>query len=478
MRYIALAMILATLPIFMAWIQANPKNRDNLLTLMGALVFAAGSLRVSTEIYGLGGWLGMSRGFGISPIDTIALALLFTRKRSGSGMPFTAIMIANLAALAFSIFLSPVWIASAFATWDFLRVIVVFLAVGGEMARPTAYVALLRGLAFGLIVQGGFVIQQKLSGVVQATGTLPHQNALGMMAGLVLLNLLNAMLEGQRGWIMRFGALAGAIVIAGGGSRAAIALTGAAAGVLLLLSLIRRQTPTKWGITAVGAVVMAVAAVFAMATLNARFNGGEFSTGEGHRIAMENAARAMSQDRPLGIGANTFAFVSNTQGYAERANISWAGTNRVAPVHNAYLLARAETGYQGMITYTLMLIVPTFAGLFFAFRHRRRPEDGWPLGSAVALGAVAVHSLFEFNGLVYAIQLPLLMTIAIIAGRIRAFRLAEDSADDDADGADQETAAGQSTSGLPRVPEIKVVGSGARSFGNGLPSTSPLGGRH
>src|SRR5690606_22509787 len=117
-----------------------------------------------------------------SPIDTIALALLFTRKRSGKGMPFTAIMIANLAALAFSILLSPVWIASAFATWDFLRVFVVFLAVGGEVARPTAYVALLRGLAFGLIVQCGFVIAQKLSGVVQATGTLPHQNALGMMA--------------------------------------------------------------------------------------------------------------------------------------------------------------------------------------------------------------------------------------------------------------------------------------------------------
>ncbi|HWK40730.1 MAG TPA: O-antigen ligase family protein [Croceibacterium sp.] len=475
MRYVALAVILASLPAFIAWLQSNPRNRDLALTLMGALVFATGSLRVSTDIYGMAGWTGMSTGFGLSPVDTLALALLLTRKRSGRALPFTWLIVANLAVLAFSVLLSQVWIASAFAVWDFLRVFLVFLAVGGEVARSTAYPALLRGLSIGLMVQAAYVIQQKLSGVVQATGTLPHQNALGMMAGLVLLNLLAAMLEGERSWLMKLGALAGAIVIAGGGSRAAIGFTGCAALVLIILSIARRPTPGKWGIAAAGAVVMAAAGALAMATLTDRFDGDRFVRDEGHRMAMESAARSIASDHPFGVGVNSFAFISNTQGYAERANISWAGTNRSAPVHNAYLLARAETGYQGEITFALMLFVPTVAGLVFAFRHRSRPRDGWPLGAAVALGAVSVHSVYEFNSMVYAIQLPLLMTIAIIAGAIRAFRLAQDD-ESPVSTVNHGQSADPALPAMPRIPTARMAGKVSVPDG-ALPSPSRPGSR-
>jgi hypothetical protein len=57
----------------------------------------------------------------------------------------------------------------------------------------------------------------------------------------------------------------------------------------------------------------------------------------------------MSADHWLGVGANNFVSVNNTGGYAARAGMDWGPATRSKPAHNAYLVARAETGWLGEI---------------------------------------------------------------------------------------------------------------------------------
>jgi hypothetical protein len=458
MRYVALALILLSFPLFVAWLQSMSKNRDIATMLLGALVFAGGSLQLDAAFITWPMWPGTSRGITISPSDTLALALLFTRKRNGKVLPFTWLMSAYLAVLIVSATYSRVPMASFFAVWDFSRVFLAFIVIGGELARPTAYSALLRGFSVGLIVQVGYVIEQKLSGVVQASGTMSHQNLLGMMTELVFLNLFAAMLEGERSWLVRLGALSGVVIVAAGGSRGALGLMGGATVVLMVLSLIRSRTSVKVTIAATGVAVLLAATPIAMITLKDRFGELTVTTEETQREAMERAARAISKDHPFGVGANLYTTVSNMDGYAARAGVSWFGANLTVPAHNAYLVARAELGYHGEAVFALLMLVPMAAGLAHAFRHRRERSDGWTLGPATALGAVAIHSSFEFNTYIYVVLLPLGMNIAIVASRIRAARLgklaqrsAERGPEDERRGADSHVAQ------LPRVPSMRMV---------------------
>jgi hypothetical protein len=459
MRFIALGVILVSLPLFVAWLQSAKKNRDLAMTLLGALVFAGGSLQLDASIIAWPMWAGTSRGFILSPVDTLALALLFTRRYSGKWLPMTGLMAAYLAVVFLSATHSRVFMASMFSVWDFSRAFLVFLALGGELARPTAYSALLRGFSLGLVVQAGYVIDEKLSGVVQASGTMAHQNLLGMATELVFLNLLAAVLEGERSRLVMLGILAGAIIAAGGGSRATLGLLGAASVVLIVLSLIRRSTPSKVTMAAAAGGLLLAAVPLAMLTLDERFGGLEVTTQETQRDAMELAASNMSRDYPFGIGANLYTTVANSEGYSQRAGVSWGGGNLAVPVHNAYLLARAELGYLGQAMFMLLLLMPVAFGLTHAFRNRRLRADGWTLGPAVALSALAVHSAYEFNAMVYTVQLPLAMNIAIVAGRIRASRMERARAGQRTHQKAPEAGAGRARSepGVPRLPEVPKI---------------------
>lgn len=459
MRFVALGLIPLFLPLFIVWLKNGKNNRDKAMLLLGVLVFASGSLQVDAAIITWSLWAGTSRGILVSVGDMLALALLLTRKHSGRPPPFTVIMVGYLAVLGLSVIYSRIPMASLFSVWDFMRVILAFVVVAGEVSRPTAYPALLRGLSIGLIVQAGFVVEQKLTGVVQASGTMGHQNLLGMLTELAFLSILGAMLEGQRHWLLKLGLLAGAIVVAAGGSRAALGLTGIAAALLIVLSIIRGQSPGKFAIAGAAVATLLVAAPVAMITLKDRFGDMSILTEEDQRAAMERAARAMHKDNPLGVGANLYTNTANIEGYSDRAGVTWYGNIRSVPVHNAYLLARAETGYQGEVMLILLLTIPAIAGMAHAFRRRRSPMDGWTLGPAVALAAIAAHSKLEFDALVFAVTLPVGMSIGIIAGRIRAAqfeRRTQSAGPPEAPALDDKRAA-PDVARLPRLPVARTI---------------------
>jgi hypothetical protein len=172
-----------------------------------------------------------------------------------------------------------------------------------------------------------------------------------------------------------------------------------------------------------GVLALAVAVPIGLNTLTERFGDTPFTAEEDQRAAFERAARAMAADHPLGVGANLFVSVNNLQGYADRAGVAWNFANRSAPVHNAYLLARAETGWIGEIAFAALFLIPTLSAVYLSFAERRSFGNGVVLGSGIAIAAVGIHNLFEFVAHTYDPLVLLVVNLAIVAGHIRAKRL-------------------------------------------------------
>ena len=383
---------------------------------MGALFFATGSIALDASIITWPVWPGTARGIVISFVDAIAVALLLTRRGRLSRPPFLVLCALLLIPMVIASLGATVKLASLFSIVQLLQISLLYFVLSDELKRVSAIQSVLRGIAFGLVVQAGFVGYQKLTGVVQAPGSFFHQNVLGMAAQLAAAPLLASLLEGERSKLSYAGVIAACICVAGGGSRASMAFFALALVLTLLVSLIRRTTGRKWKIVGLGVVMTALFVPLALGTLQDRFGSLKITTEDESRVAFERAARAMAEDHPLGVGPNNFVTINNTQGYAADAGIAWGGGLLDKPVHNAYLLARSESGWFGQITLFLLLTSVALAGYWTAFRDRKTPVVGIAVGSAVGVTTIALHSNYEFAWYVMELQRLFFVNAALIAG--------------------------------------------------------------
>lgn len=416
MRWLFLAIVVLSLPLLASYARKGDHQRDKLLLVLGALLWAAGTLKIDAAVITWPVWPGTSRGIIFSFVDAIAAALLITRRGRAAWPPFLILIALFAIPMIAASFVASVKMASLFSLFQYAQIIFLFVALSHELKRASAVKGLLSGLAIGLIVQSGYVIQQKLTGVVQAKGTFFHQNVLGIAVQLGVMPLFAAVLEGERSKIVYGGVIAGCICVAGGGSRAATAFFALALALTVLLSVIRRSTPRKWKIIGLSLAAAAVFVPLALGTLEARFGTREMTATDESRIAFERAATAIAADHPLGVGPNNFVTVNNTGGYAAKAGIQWGGGLLDKPVHNAYLLARSETGWAGQIALVLLLAGVALAAYRTAFRERKAPAVGIALGSAVGITTVAIHSNYEFAWYLPEVQRLFFVNAAVIAG--------------------------------------------------------------
>lgn len=423
MTFALAILILLALPAFVAMLRRYPQRRSWAFVAVGALPLLT-NLPVIGFLYGWPGWNGTVRGIGVSIVVSLSLALLMTRPRIRAPLPFWWLFGFYGFALATSIFAASLWPATLFVWWQFLSALLIFAAVGGEGHQPVVRASILGGFSLGLMYQAAFSISQKLSGVTQAPGTFGHQNILGLAIEFSLLPLFAALLGGDRRKILIAGIVAAMVCVAGSGSRATMGIVGAAIVILALASLARRATPTKFRIVSFGVVALAVFTPLAIGTLNDRFQGESFIVGDSERERFEQMARAIASDYPFGVGANQFVAVANVEGYSDRAGTGWQVANRSVPVHNAYLLARAETGWMGEFAFILMLAVPMIMALRLAFQDRRFPGGEVVLGCAIALAANMIHNTYEYATHSFEIQALLFINLGLIAAELRNRKVA------------------------------------------------------
>lgn len=422
MRFVGLALIFLSIPLLIALIGRDVRRRDLAVMAIGALMFCTGPLQITASLIAWPGWQGLSKGVILSLLDSLAIALLATRPARFNRAPFLPLIAIFAFPIVLSVTQAAVKQASLFMVFQVLQMAFFFVALSGELQRLSAIRSLLKGLSIGLIIQAGYVISQKASGMVQAPGTTGHQNILGIMVELAAIPLFAAALEGERSKLVYSGLFAAMIVVAGGGSRGTMLYFAVGAAIVLVLSLARRSTGRKWQILGLAALASVVAAPLGVMTLKERFGDTSVTSEETQRAAFERAARAMAADHWLGVGANNFVSVNNLGGYASRAGMDWGAANRSKPAHNAYLVARAETGWAGQITLVVLLAGLAAAGFRAGFQMRKQLYMGLPLGCGAAIAAAAMHSNYEYAVYLSEPQRLLFANAALIAGCMAIMR--------------------------------------------------------
>ena len=423
MRIIGLLIILLSIPVFIAWLRRYPRQRKWAYLGVGILPFVIAALNLDAALVTWPAWPGYAKGVLVSLLDALAIAILVSSRAPLKKLPFFLLFLSYLSAVALSMVVSSLPMSSFFYFFQVARVLLIFVAVASFAGNPHAIRWLSLGLALGAIFQAVVTIEQRLSGVVQAAGTMGHQNLLGLMLHFVTLPLLALLLAGERNKLIMLGVLSALIAVALGASRGTVGFAAIGIVLLLTLSLARRATSHKWKIVGFGFIALAIVAPIAMTSFQERFTIRPVNVGsDEERQAFERAAKSMWHDHPMGVGANQYVVVANSEGYSERAGVIWNWASRSANVHNMYLLAAAETGWAGVLTFIALLLIPALRGLVFAFRNRRDQRGEVVLGVSVTVMVLGLHGLYEWVFVVYHAQYVFAIALGVVAGCMRQMK--------------------------------------------------------
>ena len=424
MRFIGLAIIILALPGLYAWLRANPRHQPYVWFAIGFMPFVISTWNLDASIISWAYWPGHTKGLIVSLLDAVAVVVLLVRPKVPVSLPLRGIIIAYLLSALISVVFSGQPEAAIFYVWQLGRMLLLFFAVSSICTDPRAPQYIIAGLVCAITLQAGYAIKEKLSGVLQASGTLGHQNLLGMVTHFVLYPSLAILLAGGKRRLPYVGVAAALIVVATGASRATIGLAGAGIILLLLLSMLRRSTGHKMRIAGLGVLALALATPIALSGLEQRFETkGSIDSSNEERKAFENTAKMMLADHPMGVGANQYVVTANTQGYSDRAGVNWNYASRSAHVHNTYLLVAAETGWLGLLCFILFMTVPIFAAFRFSWADRKDPRGDLALGLGVTMTIVAIHCFFEWITVLFVVQYLFAICMGMISGLIGQRRI-------------------------------------------------------
>lgn len=417
MKWVALVLFLAMIPAVQSWMVSNPRKVHYVWSLLGFLPLVSEGWHIVIAPISWALWPGYVKGLEISPVESIAIAILLTRRSSWNDLPFKWLWISYIFALLLSMMLTAVPMASFFAAWQGARMFLVFAAVVSIARDERGPAAIITGMALGLIVNAAFAIEQRLTGTLQAVGLFSHQNIGGMATHFVALPALAMLLVNRQFTMGYYAVAAGAVIAILGASRGTIAFAAAGYAFVLIASIIQKPTSRKTSLLAGGIFALLAAAPLAMGALDRRFEAAPVDTGlYDERAAFERAARAMWSDHPFGVGANQYVNVANIQGYSEKAGVVWSMGSRSAHVHNVYLLVGAETGYIGLLCFIALIFVPMWTAFKGAWATRNSVSGGVLIGLGTVLVVVAVHSMYEWVFVKYLIQWLFAINLGMIAG--------------------------------------------------------------
>jgi O-antigen ligase len=420
-KWVFLAILVAVVLPLAGWLRRNPRETPKIWMLMGFLPFGLGEFHLYMAAISWPQWPGYVKGVEITVLDMLALAMYLSLPRAGSTIPFRLSMALYFLAVVLAVLQSPVPIAAVFYPWQIARIFLVYAVVAKACADERVVPALLTGMTIGLCFEACYAAWERFGlGVLQAGGTLGHQNFLGLISHFVTFPLLALLLAGERGWPIIAGPVTGLVIAALTVSRGTIGLLGAGYIGIFALSALRRWTARKAVILVVGVASVCALGPVIMSSFEQRFNQAETSAGyDGgydERAAFENAATSMLSDHPMGVGSNYYVVAANTGGYNTRAAVTWAAGSETANVHNVYYLVAAETGYIGLITFVLMLLRPLITAFRCGWRNRGDRRGDLLLGLGMSLLIVYIHSFFEWIFITFQAQYMFALDAGMVAG--------------------------------------------------------------
>jgi hypothetical protein len=387
---------------------------------MGVLPFVLEPLHLFMAIISWPFWPGYVKGIEVSVIDLLAVAIFISLPRDNRPAPFRVATAAYLFAVLLSFLQANVPIAALFYPAQLVRMYILFMVVARSCSVERVAPSLLQGMGIGLCFETCIVIWQRfVLGELQTGGTFGHQNGVGLVSHFVVFPFFALLLAGKRGWQPSIVPLAGIVTALLTVSRATLGLGAGGYAAVFMLSAIRKWTFRKGILGLAGVISVAVLLPLAVFSLETRFAVTPLSDDYDERAAFESAAAAMLSDRPMGIGANSYVVVANSQGYNERAGVAPTAGSFSAQVHDVYRLVAAETGYFGLLTFVLLLMQPMIVAFVWGWRNRNDMKGDILLGLGVSLLVVYIHSFFEWVFVTYYLQYFFALESGLIVGLAR-----------------------------------------------------------
>ena len=426
MKWLFLLGLLGFTPWLAIFLKANPKYLPHAGFAMGILPFLLSGLNLMASPIAWPHWSGAVKGFDISLLDSIAIAIIFATRpvriptglKVGFAIYLTGALVATFAGS------SGLRMASIFYDWQVIRSALLFVAVARAcVAHPKTAIAIFMGMGVGLGWQAIIATMQHLEGKMQAGAWFGHQNLLGMASHFAVFPAVALLVAGYYNKESLAIILSGLLVGFAGGSRATIGLFGIGLIVTLALSIWRRSTGRKTAVAG-GLLLLLVAAMPVLYTAIERRPEKVLNDSNLERQLMIKAAKMIIADHPLGIGPNRYIVVANTGGYSDRAGMAWNQANRSAPVHNTYYLVTAEFGWIGLIG--LLTIYGSL--LAYALAAIRSAPPGLHaellVGVTGTLIVMMAHSYYEWITMYFHIHYLFATCVGLLVGCRQAAVLA------------------------------------------------------
>ncbi len=358
-------------------------------------------------------------GMEVSILDFMALIALLILPTQHSPKAYYVPMLIYIFVLMLSVTQAPEPMAAFFGVWQYLRMFLIVVVVARASAYEEVPSLIYKGMMIGIVGQFIAVVWQRFGlGLPQNTGLFVHQNTLGMSVHFVLFPHLVMLLSGRKNLLYLVGSvLVMLTILIFTASRASLGMAGF--GIALTFALMALIGLTRRKIAVVGGAVLVAVMLLpvAVSTFEKRFEASPLhEDAYDERAAFNQAALFMLHDSPMGVGANHYVYAAQSMGYSDRAGVDPSEGNRRAIVHNAYMLAGAETGYLGMVAFCLMVFTPMLLAFVAGFRNHDKTEGQILLGCAIAMFVAYVHSGFEWIIFTKEIQYLLAMTFGLVIG--------------------------------------------------------------
>lgn len=412
MKWIFLLGLMILTPALAAYLRGNRRHLPKAAFVLALLPFIEAKFNVSASPITWPAWQGIAKGITLSLTDAVAIAMIAASYKIRTpriiALAFGLYVLAYLVSTA----LAPLRTASFFYGWEVLRAVLIYYAVARAcVTHEKVPVAIFSGLVAGVATQGVAVAIEFAGGARQAGGWFGHQNLLGMATHFVVYPAFAAFLGGYQRNKALIALVAAVIIAFAGGSRATIGLIGMGLFATLIVSIWHKSSGRKTAIAAAASIGMLVASPVLLSAIDRRSDAERASSSD-IRVKMMNAASDIVADHPLGVGANRYVVVVNTEGYAARNKVEW--TSAAAPVHNSYYLVAAEMGWLGLFG----LIAVFLSSIWLAFSTLRQAKPGfraeYAVGVAIAFIAVVAHSYVEWITFTYGIQAFFAMSLAMV----------------------------------------------------------------
>jgi hypothetical protein len=383
---------------------------------------------------------GHSRGFHFYWAEVAAVALIFAHmfgnwKHFKFFPPGFWLYILYCSACLLSIVNAPVPEYALYAAWRAFKAILVFVAAYNFIRSEDDLRFALISLGLVMFWQLIAVLNQKyVQGIYQVWGTFEHQNSLCMFTILIGMVFLAAAMGPKRPSSLYFviAFIACAAIVQSTLSRAGLFMFAGGTLMVIAASLLDKPTRRRLGVLAGIACIGLIGLSMTMDTIIKRFTDYGNEESKRTREHLNIAAHKMLKEYPLGIGWNNFAEVINPPyWYGDHIDQYYRDTGNTVDkkykkgiVESLWWLHLAETGYQGLGTYLLIIFVFLWWNINNAIYYRRRYLGSISIGLFVGSFINYAQSFLE-RVLTQPRNLMLWLVLLAMTARIMTWRKAE-----------------------------------------------------